>query len=310
MKSNYIEVDSPSSFDYVGTKFTISGWINLSCFQRDMGGLDLRIFLEYLDLDGQTFMGSTGNPILDDTKMRGDLVSFRMNCEFHHSNIHFIQKSLGRVTLKLEGINTNIAPVYLPLVVKKFETDQTYADGVKDQHAKVGEIVEQYKRNLKEYYNEIEKLHESRKAKDGDIEYQHLYNDAATMGFDIYEILETEDVESFEKYTYSEEDRREEELKEKYKDALEWQGPLAEGIVSRFNGFELRVYSDDHDSHFHVIHKGKGIDARFSFPGLELMSYKSSQNTIGSKEEKKIQEYCRQPNIFKKFEEEFSKRES
>src|SRR3989344_1621758 len=254
MKSNYIEVDSPSSFDYVGTKFTISGWINLSCFQRDMGGLDLRIFLEYLDLDGQTFMGSTGNPILDDTKMRGDLVSFRMNCEFHHSNIHFIQKSLGRVTLKLEGINTNIAPVYLPLVVKKFETDQTYADGVKDQHA--------------------------------------------------------EDGESFEKYTYSEEDRREEELKEKYKDALEWQGPLAEGIVSRFNGFELRVYSDDHDSHFHVIHKGKGIDARFSFPGLELMSYKSSQNTIGSKEEKKIQEYCRQPNIFKKFEEEFSKRES
>ena len=101
---------------------------------------------------------------------------------------------------------------------------------------------------------------------------------------------------------------RERELKEKYKEALEWKGPLLTGIVSKFGGFELRVYSDDHDSHFHVIHRGKGIDARFSFPDIQLMSYKNSKTTIGSKLEKKIHDLCLQPEVFKKFEQEFAKR--
>lgn len=155
----------------------------------------------------------------------------------------------------------------------------------------------------------MRKVYESRQAKDQGKTYKYLHNQSVSVASGIYQLLEDGE-EKFAEYAYSEEDRREEELNEKYKDALEWRGPLVGGIVSRFNGFELRVYSDDHDNHFHVIHKGKGVDARFSFPDIQLMNYKNSRNTISSKMQKKITEYCLQPEIFKIFNKEFNKRES
>ena len=69
----------------------------------------------------------------------------------------------------------------------------------------------------------------------------------------------------------------------------------------------MRVHSDDHGQHFHVIHKGKSINARFSFPDIELMNY-ISKMTIGAKTQKRIQEFCKTPNIFANLEKEFAKR--
>jgi hypothetical protein len=307
-QTDLIEIKYPKPFEYVGAKFSVSGWVHLSWFESDITGMsDWSIYVDYLALDSKTFMGTTVSPKLDDQNMRGDKVWFTIDCELNAINIPFIQKSHGRVTLKVDSPNSKIPAVYLPLIVKQFETTLTDEEEIKKMHSEVGNKEVQYEQDLRNYNEEMRKVYESRKAKDGGKKYQHLHGESAMLGFEIFKLLE-EYEEVFKDYTYDEEDRREEELNEQYIDALEWRGPLAEGIVSRFGGFELRVYSDDHDRHFHVIHRDKGIDARFSFPDMQLINYKSSKTTIGSKAEKKIREYCVQPDILKKFEEEFGKR--
>lgn len=307
MSNNLIEIETPKPYDYIGARFTISGWVHLSWFESDAGGLDWRMFVDYLSLDIKTFMGTSPSPKLDDQNMKGDKVHFLIECELHSTNIHFIQSSHGRITIKIASPNKAVTPIYLPLIVRQFEDEHTADQEVVRRHAEAGETELRYENELKTYYEEMKRVYESRKAKDGEQEYHHLCGDGVMVGYEIYKLLE-EDTEQFDEYTYSAEDRREEELNEQYKEALDWRGPLAGGVVSRFDGFELRVYSDDHDKHFHVIHKGKGVDARFSFPDMQLMSYKNARTTIGSKAEKKIREYCLQSDVFKRFEEEFKKR--
>ena len=308
IRNDFIEIESPQPYSYIGAKFTISGWVHLSWFNSDIGGLDWRMLIDYLALDVKTFMGIASSPKLDDQNMRGDKVRFFVECELNWANISFIQNSHARITIKIESPNKNISPVYLPLIVKQFEDEHTADPEIIKQHTGVGETEIRYKKELKFYSNEMAKVYNARKAKDQGKSYEYLYNEAIIVASDIFQILE-EDDERFEKYTYSDEDKRERELNEKFKDALEWRGPLVKGIVSQFSGFELRVYSDDHDKHFHVIHKGKGVDARFSFPDMQLMNYKNTRNTISGKMEKKIREYCLKPEIFGMFEKEFNKRE-
>lgn len=304
--NDLIKIESPQPYAYIGAKFTISGWVHLSWFERDISGLDWRIFIDYLALNVKTFMGTAPSPKLDDQNTRGDKVRFSVDCGLVWSNIAFIQNSHGRITIKIESPNKNISSIYLPLIVKQFEDEHTANPDVIKQHAGVGETEIRYRNDLKIYYEEITKVYDSRKAKDQGKSYEYLYNEDTIVASDIFQLLEEE--EGFEEYTYSEEDKREEELNERFKDAIEWRGPLAGGIVSKFNGFELRVHSDDHDKHFHVIHKGKGVDARFSFPDMTLINYKNTRNTISGKIEKKIREYCLRPKIFEVFEKEFKKR--
>ncbi|MBW4061567.1 hypothetical protein HJC99_03305 [Candidatus Saccharibacteria bacterium] len=40
------------------------------------------------------------------------------------------------------------------------------------------------------------------------------------------------------------------------------------------NGIKIVVHSNDHGSHFHIQHEGRELDARFSFPTIELINYK------------------------------------
>ncbi|MEK7185505.1 MAG: hypothetical protein AAB726_02690 [Patescibacteria group bacterium] len=307
MKNKFIEINSPESFAYIGAKFTVSGWVHLSWFDSDTGRPDWRIFVDYLGLDVKVFKGGSEHPRLDDQNVRGDKIYFSINCELDYLNIHFIKKSHGRITLKIGSPNKAMTSIYLPLVVKQFETTATGRPEILIEHSEVGKKEIQYEQDLREYYKEMQKVYESRASKDHGKDYRYLYGDNTTMGFEIFQLIE-EDTEKFDEYAYSLDDQREQDLNERYKDALEWRGPLLRGIVSQFNGFELRVYSNDHDKHFHVIHMGKGIDARFSFPDIRLIDYKSFKTTIGSRVEKKIREYCLQPEIFKKFEKEFAKR--
>lgn len=305
--NDFIEIENLQPYNYIGARFCISGWVDLSWFESDAGIIDWRIFIDYLDLDVKTFMGTAPYPRLDDKNMKGDKVRFSLDCELSWVNATFIQNSHGRITIKIESPNKNISPVYIPLIVKQFEDEKTHNPEIIKQHSSIGKTEIKYNNDLKVYYQEMNKVYESRKSKDHGKSYKHLYNEATVVASDIFKILDGE--EGFEKYTYTEEDSREDELNKKYKDALEWRGPLVGGIVSRFSGFELRVYSDDHDKHFHVIHKGKSVDARFSFPDMSLMNYKNIKNTISAKMEKKIREYCLRPEIFTVFEKEFNKRE-
>lgn len=83
-------------------------------------------------------------------------------------------------------------------------------------------------------------------------------------------------------------------------------GQLA-GTVGTIKGFSFTVYSNDHGKHFHVIDKGKGINARFSFPQIELLNYKT-KNKIRPKDIKLIKNYFSNPANFIRLEFEFQKR--
>ncbi|MFA7653804.1 MAG: hypothetical protein WCX97_02055 [Candidatus Magasanikbacteria bacterium] len=131
---------------------------------------------------------------------------------------------------------------------------------------------------------------------------------------DIFNILNNSE-EKFAPFVESEEEREERELREKYKDAIEWQGPILGGRAGDINGFDFRVNSGDHSvfkgkqisKHFHVVHKGRGINARFSYPEIDLVDYLGHSNTMGAKEVVKIKEYFSDPNHLKKLESEFQK---
>lgn len=296
-----IEIEYPKPYKYIGAKFTISGLVHLSWF------IDWTMSVYYLGLDVKTFMGTTLYPMLDDQNIRGDKVRFSVDCKLHFANIPSIQNSHGRITIKIASPNKTVSPVYLPLIVRQFEDSLTFDPDIIQKHSEVGKKETQYEQDLKNYYTEWRKIDASRKNKDDGKDFQYLYGPSNMSIVDeILKILE-DDEESFKNYAYQEENKREQELNEKYKDALEWQGPLIRGRVSQFDGFELRVYSDDHDQHFHIIHKEKGINARFSFPEIRLINYVNPRNTIGSKAEKKIREFCLRPEIFKRFKKEFEK---
>lgn len=80
------------------------------------------------------------------------------------------------------------------------------------------------------------------------------------------------------------------------------------GLAGKLNGFEFRVYSNDHDMHFHIIHRGKGVNARYSFPEIELMNYKNYKNIITSSQQAKIKEFFSDENNFNRLKKEFDMR--
>lgn len=121
-------------------------------------------------------------------------------------------------------------------------------------------------------------------------------------------ILEQSENDLNEEYPFIEEDLEEKKLKEKYKDAIKWRGPFFHGHITKMDGYEIRTYSNDHGSHFHVIHNGKRINARFSFPEIELINYKNTKNSIDKKTIDRIATFLLKPENFKKLEEDFKKR--
>ena len=307
MKNNSIEIEFPKPYDYVGAKFAISGWVSLSWFESGPTSMDYRMFVEYIGLDGKTFMGGGDFVNLNDQNMHGNNVYFTINCELVLHNISFIQKSYGRITLKISGPNSN-GEIYLPLIVKQFETALTSNTEIIEKHASVSMRVDKFKKDLKKYYEELKKVHNSFSHNNEDIlkEDDHI-NDQDVL-YKMFELLDHSETKH-EDSDYVKERELENRLTDKYKDALEWQGPLAGASMFRINGFIFKIYSHDHDRHFHIIHKGKGIDARFSFPEIELINYKESKNILSSKEKKIIQEFLREDKNFKKMEDEFMRRE-
>ena len=154
---------------------------------------------------------------------------------------------------------------------------------------------------MRDYYKEWQEIEEMRKRElnqggkeltEGEVEIDD--EDILNHTFWIVHYWESDEKEALDK---------------KYQDALNWRGPLVTGIAGRLKGFEFRVYSDDHGKHFHVLHKERAIDARFSYPDIQLMNYKSAKNLIGSRQVKAIQEYFKVPSNFKKLEQEFAKRQ-
>jgi len=305
-----VEVITPRPFERVDGSFILSGFVPKSWLRTDYDRLDERIFLDFLDINGQTFMGISFDLHIGVWSKLTNKIKFSTVVSFTENNAHFISISQGCVNVKISG-RKNEQFFYLPVIVKQLEPKEGIDSDILDKHRKVGEMVEQYEKDIKDYNKKLEEIRKRRQVKDNISEDEKSNNYTYSKNLDIansiFKILDESD-DVFEGYLYSQEDKEERELEEKYKDAIEWRGPLFHGIVAMWKGFEMRVYSNDHDSHFHVIHNGKGINARFSFPDFELINYKKNINTISSKDMKGIRALCLQPDNFKKLKNEIERR--
>jgi hypothetical protein len=58
------------------------------------------------------------------------------------------------------------------------------------------------------------------------------------------------------------------------------------------NGLKLVVHSNDHDRHFHIEHRETGNNARFSFPKIEFIDYKTSGKPFSAKQIRNIISTC------------------
>ncbi len=274
-----IRMICPLPYQEVEPKFfVISGWIPESWLENG-SRIDDRMFMDFIDIDGKTFIGSNANIVAGQSQMFEDkkYLKFYAQCQFSYINASFINKSQGLITIKLSAHKKD-CQLFLPIVIKSpnpnFKADQALVE----KHRRIGEMIMQYESDLREYYKGLERIQERRKLKSGITKedesiYQNVpYWQLADGFLDIFEQTE-ENIN--EDYPFIKEDLEEKCLEKKYKDAIEWQGPLCGGLIGMMNGFEFRTYSNDHDKHFHVIHKGRRINARFSYPEIELINFKN-----------------------------------
>lgn len=289
-----IKIICPKPYEHVGAKFVLSGRISKSCLKTNWGAMDYRVLGGFLDIDGFEFASTVTAYI------RHGLFSvfkkklyFSTTTQFSQFNVPFIAKSQGRIALKLSGHKEG-CDYFLPLIVDGFDPKEGVSPEIEEKHKNIGKKVLQYEEDLKNYNKELLRIRKG------------IVHDKEILE-GIFEILDNP-VSNFAAFSESDEDKQEKALEEKYKDAIAWRGPLLRGIVGRMEGFEFRVYSGDHNpKHFHVIHKGRGIDARFSFPRIELVNYKGNSNIIGGKESKRIMEFFRIIENFQKLDKEFQK---
>jgi len=310
-EENNITILKPKPYEEVGIRFIIEGLAPKSWLDTGFG-MSNSISLEFINIDGQTFIGTSVYIIADknDQLESKNRLRFYGVFQFNQFNASFIIESRGRITLKLSGYKEGYQ-LFIPIIVKipnyKFKPGRK----IINKHGKIGEMILQYERDLKDYNEKIENIRISRQrkndlAEDDDSNYRYGRN-WEVMG-SILNILDRSTKGSKKDYPFIEEDLAEKKLKRKYKDAIKWRGPLLHGLVGKMDGFEFRVYSNDHDKHFHVIHKQKRINARFSFPEIKLVNYKNIRNSIRAKDCDKIIAFFKVPENFKKLEEEFQRR--
>ncbi len=293
-KKETIDLIQPKPYERVGTEFVLSGRIPKSWLKTSWGGMDYRVLGGILDINGFEFSSMISAQVQYNLfSIFKKKLYFSTVVRFDQFNEPFIAKSQGRIALKLSG-NTEDCVFFLPLIVNGFEPEDGIDSKIDEKHKNIGKKVLQYETDLKNYNKELAEIRKG-----------IVYDKEILEG--IFEILEKSE-DGFKAFSESEEDKQEKALEEKYKDAIEWRGPLLRGIAGRMNGFKFCVYSDDHGKHFHVIHKGRGVDARFSFPQIEFVNYKGRIGTIGNKEKDKIREYFQTPENFQRLNNEFQKR--
>jgi len=295
-KEKTIDLIEPQAYDEVGISFVISGYIPKSWLKSGSG-----ISLDFIDIDCQIFMGSSINikPPTYLAKLRRKL-KFSEVVSFWGPNVHSLKKSQGRIAIKLSACGDYEQSICVPLIVKIFEPKDGTDPEIIKKHKTIESRFNFLEKRSKEYMIELSAMYKLREK-----EYETNQQNSSS---DYWDVQDNEILDEFFGVLEYSEDEEWLRLNEKYKDALEWSGPLCRGEAGRENGFVFRVYSNDHDKHFHVMHKERGIDARFSFPSIELISYKKSKNIISKKQQNSIYKFFQLPKNFEKLEREFKKR--
>lgn len=284
-----IESIQPKPYEVVGVKFDIFGKVPKSWLLYGKYGPGM----DWMDIKGNNL--PTSGPLAD---IVPSLFSkFRKNVRFRSRvDLGCFQASEHPRGLIIEvSSHNNQDFVLLPLIIGG--TNKIY-------NVEHGELKEKLLSGVNRIIN-LKKDYENYKKELHKIYKGIVHNKEILEG--VFDILEKSEVK-FEEFSDSEEDDQEKKLVEKYRDAIAWKGPMLSGVAGRMAGFEFRVYSGDHDpKHFHVIHKSRGVDARFSYPQIELINYKGRMNNIGGKESDKIRQFFRITQNLKKLDAEFQK---
>lgn len=282
-----IVIITPQPYDVVETKFWVWGKVPKSwlAYGRYGLGVDWRTTdYGYLPMSG---------PRAD--VFPGLFFKFKKKIRFQsYVDLSYFDASEHPRGLILEISGEKDHMFLLPVIIAG--TNKLYDSEHENLKEKLSSTIKKVTRCRREYEMYLRDLEELRKKKVDNPEILES----------IFTILE-ESGDQFETITISDEEKQEKALEEKYKDAIEWRGPLFRGVAGKMEGFDMTVHSNDHGKHFHVIHKGKGIDARFSFPEMELLNY-LSETKISAKTQKKIKDFCNKPDIFARLENEFAKR--
>lgn len=80
------------------------------------------------------------------------------------------------------------------------------------------------------------------------------------------------------------------------------------GSMQLDGNIRVAVYSDDHGDHLHVIYSPDGIDARFTWPSMELEDYKSKGKEFTSRQRKNIRTMCGNELVRDFLQQQFDKR--
>ncbi len=313
---NEIKITKPKPLEEVDLRFSIQGTISIALLTKlkeRRGRFTLSVDL--IDIKGQTILGtdldiSTLRPLYPPNR---NYVRFYSTFQIYEQTIWSVIESKGRMVIKLShNPLDNKEALYIPITVKGYTGNSSHNKEAAAWHKNLGKTIKKYQKDLEKFNKKFLKIAKSRTVKNNINKEGKIrqFSDAYDwrMSTDILKIFDDSE-ETLNGYAYTKEDIRQKKLEEKYKDALEWQGPVLGAGVGRVDGYEFRVYYDDHDQHFHVIHKGKGIDARFDFPSIQLRNYKRSiGKTISSKHVKKIQDYFKDPKNFNRLKAEFDKR--
>lgn len=296
-KDETIKIVRPKPYERVSGGFIISGRIPKSWLKTDSGFNDYRVFGTFIDINGIEFAGTVTAYISIGlfNRFKKEFY-FSTNAHFSEFNVPFILRSQGRIVLKLFSQKEG-SDIYIPLIVNGFEPNTGVDPKIEEKHKNISKKILNYNNDIKNYQNELHEIFKRRV-----FEYQILEG--------VFNILE-ESNENFKPISKCEEDILIENLEEKYQEAIKWEktfSPRIGAAVGKMYGFEFRVYSADHNpKHFHVIHKGRGIEARFSYPKINLIDYKGKSNTIGKKEIEKIIDFFNIDENFQKLSYEFQR---
>lgn len=291
---SFIELESMEKYSKVPKSFICSGhlpeiWIQSKNSSQQRSSVSL----EFLDINGIGFF-YTSMPVVHMDKR----LFFSWQISIHEVMWSHIVASQGRITMRLLGENEENDYFFLPIIIQGFDS---VTHEIEDKHRTIEKRCKILEKRFKELNSKLDKVYKKYNF-NHDFDVGSQYESGVNVrNLDFLSCLE---------FAISvPENEKRSQLYEEYKDVIDWVGSIpCKGLVDELNGFEFRVHSHDHDTHFHIIHRDKGIDARFSFPDIELLNYKKEKQRINSKQIKSIQKFFSKSENFEKLKHEIERR--
>ena len=99
---NTIKIIQPKPYEEVGASFVVEGWVPKSWLDTGYS-IDNRVFLDFIDINGQTFICSDADVYKGWMSRFRNRLRFYAEVQFNQFNADFIMNSQGRITIKLSG---------------------------------------------------------------------------------------------------------------------------------------------------------------------------------------------------------------